>query len=76
MSGVIDFFSGVGGLSLGAARGGFSVLAAIEHDEIALNTHTVNFPRTDHRNWDINQIDAKHIERELKDAVAGVATSV
>ncbi|QTD89823.1 DNA cytosine methyltransferase [Burkholderia anthina] len=43
---VIDVFAGVGGLSLGAARAGFNVAAAVEIDERAVAAHHINFPRT------------------------------
>ncbi|MGC0018385.1 DNA cytosine methyltransferase, partial [Ralstonia pseudosolanacearum] len=33
---VIDVFAGVGGLSLGAARAGFNVAAAVEIDKRAI----------------------------------------
>ncbi|ENC6334593.1 TPA: DNA cytosine methyltransferase, partial [Escherichia coli] len=38
---VIDLFSGVGGLSLGAARAGFDVKMAVEIDQHAINTHAI-----------------------------------
>lgn len=41
---VVDIFAGVGGLSLGAARAGFRVAAAIEWDAMASATHHLNFP--------------------------------
>ena len=45
---VIDLFAGVGGLSLGASRAGFNVVAAVERDPIARETHTLNFPNSLH----------------------------
>lgn len=50
---VIDLFSGVGGMSLGAARAGFDVRAAVELDTIAVATHAVNFPTSHHLDWDV-----------------------
>lgn len=48
MNKIIDLFAGVGGLSLGAARAGFEVSAAVEIDKYALETHKKNFPHTKH----------------------------
>ena len=45
---IIDLFAGAGGLSLGAARAGFQVCAAVELDRFALETHTNNFPNCQH----------------------------
>ena len=50
---MIDLFAGAGGLSLGAARAGFSVVSAVEIDKFALETHVRNFPKTRHLNMDI-----------------------
>lgn len=45
---VVDLFSGVGGLSLGAARAGFSICGAVEIDPHAVETHKRNFPNSIH----------------------------
>ena len=45
---VVDLFAGVGGLSLGASRAGFNVVAAVERDPIARGTHAINFPNSIH----------------------------
>lgn len=50
---VIDAFAGVGGMSLGAARAGFDLAAAVELDPIAIETHAVNFPLAKHLSWDV-----------------------
>jgi DNA (cytosine-5)-methyltransferase 1 len=39
----IDLFSGCGGLSLGFAKSGFEIVAAIENDSLAAQSHAMNF---------------------------------
>ena len=53
---VIDLFSGVGGLSLGAARAGFRVAASAELDPIASKSHADNFPNTKHIERDVGKL--------------------
>jgi DNA (cytosine-5)-methyltransferase 1 len=53
---VIDLFSGVGGLSLGAARAGFRVAASVELDPIASKSHKDNFPGTTHLETDVGKL--------------------
>ena len=53
---VIDVFAGVGGLSLGAARAGFTVALAVEIDKHALAAHKKNFPKTKHLDADIAKL--------------------
>ncbi len=62
---VIDLFSGVGGLSLGAARAGYHLLGAIEWDKIAIETHNKNFPRTSHARLDLSAVGAKELTESL-----------
>jgi DNA (cytosine-5)-methyltransferase 1 len=50
---VVDFFSGIGGLSLGAARAGFQPSMAIDIDRHAMEAHSRNFPRCNHFNESI-----------------------
>lgn len=50
---VIDLFAGAGGLSLGAARAGFNIAAAVEIEAHAIESHRVNFPHTVHIQRDI-----------------------
>lgn len=45
---IIDVFSGVGGLSLGATQAGFTVAGAVELDERAASAHKRNFPGSAH----------------------------
>ncbi len=58
---IIDLFAGAGGLSLGAARAGFEVAAAIELDKFAVETHAKNFPNTPHFQEDIFTLTGKKL---------------
>jgi len=66
MPNVIDLFSGAGGLSLGAARAGFNVIAAVENDKFAIDTHTRNFPNVEHLQQDISVLTATEIRSQVK----------
>lgn len=65
---VIDLFAGVGGLSLGATRAGFTLSAAVEKDEIALAFHRLNFPKAVHSDADISKLKGSDLLKtaELK----------
>jgi DNA (cytosine-5)-methyltransferase 1 len=58
---VVDLFSGVGGLSLGAARAGFEVVAAVDSDSIAVKQHGINFPASTHLNSNIRKLSGKDL---------------
>lgn len=53
---VIDLFSGAGGLSLGAARAGFTVASAVEIDPFAREVHAKNFPNSKHLDADVSTL--------------------
>jgi DNA (cytosine-5)-methyltransferase 1 len=65
---VIDLFSGVGGLSLGAARAGFRVQAAVELDRQAFRAHSTNFPKTTHLRRSVARLTGTDLRR-----LAGIA---
>jgi DNA (cytosine-5)-methyltransferase 1 len=58
-------FSGVGGLSLGAARAGFNVAGAVELDPHPSGAHRKNFPRTEHFEQDIRLLSGKALKKKL-----------
>ena len=64
-SNIVDLFSGVGGLSLGAARAGFFVRGAVDLDSHANTAHQRNFPRTLHLNTDITKLSGKSLRHGL-----------
>ncbi|CAB3858860.1 Modification methylase HaeIII [Achromobacter pulmonis] len=60
---VIDLFAGVGGLSLGAARAGFEVAAAVELDQIAIAQHALNFPNSKHLMEDVAALSGDRLAK-------------
>lgn len=62
MPNIIDLYAGAGGLSLGASRAGFNVVAAIELDKDAIKTHKNNFPNSTHIERDVRNVTVKDIE--------------
>lgn len=68
--GVIDLFSGCGGMSLGFQKAGCGVIAGIEIDELAATTHERNFSYTSQEteknlNKDITTLSPKDFADEL-----------
>jgi DNA (cytosine-5)-methyltransferase 1 len=56
MNSIIDLFSGVGGLSLGAVHSGLDLVGAVELDKIASETHQINFPNVNHLTADVSEL--------------------
>lgn len=69
---IIDVFAGVGGFSLGAARAGFEVSAAIEIDKITIGTHKVNFPKSQHIEADVSALDGADLLSRLNLEPGGI----
>jgi DNA (cytosine-5)-methyltransferase 1 len=62
---IIDLFSGVGGLSLGAARAGFTIRGAVDIDAEAIDAHNRNFPKTTHLQIDISELTGQDLRCSL-----------
>lgn len=61
MPNVADIYAGVGGLSLGAARAGFRIAAAVENDKFAFAAHEKNFPSCKHSKEDATSLSGKRL---------------
>ncbi len=70
---VIDLFSGVGGISLGAVRAGFELSAVVENDKIAINTHEINFPNTLHLEKDVSKLKGSDLLEATNISKGGLA---
>lgn len=62
----IDLFSGCGGLTLGLKLAGFRVLAAIENDELAVETYKANHPEVLVFPDDICTVKAASLRKRLQ----------
>lgn len=58
---LLDLFCGAGGMSLGAARAGFNLIAGVDFDARALAAHAVNFPKSKHLQLDLSRIQSSEI---------------
>ena len=56
---VTDQFCGAGGSSLGAALAGAEIKLALNHWQLAVETHNTNFPNTDHDCTDVSAVDPR-----------------
>lgn len=57
---VTDLFCGAGGSSHGAAGAGAEIKMALNHWQLAIDTHNSNFPNTDHHCCDVNAADPRY----------------
>ena len=60
---VTDLFCGAGGSSSGLVEAGYRVVIAANHWELAIASHQVNHPETDHSQADISQVDPRYFPR-------------
>ena len=67
---VIDLFSGAGGLSLGLQSAGAELVACVEKNRDACDTHATHSPNCEHFQCDIREIDFTRYRGKL-DVVAG-----
>lgn len=52
-----DLFCGAGGSSSGLVAAGYKVVIAANHWQMAIDSHQLNHPETDHTNADISQVE-------------------
>jgi DNA (cytosine-5)-methyltransferase 1 len=57
---VTDLFCGAGGSSSGLVEAGYRVVIAANHWALAIESHQVNHPDTDHSQADISQVDPRY----------------
>lgn len=60
---VTDLFCGAGGSSSGLKEAGFKVVIAANHWALAIESHQINHPDTDHSQADISQVDPRYFPR-------------
>ncbi len=60
---VTDLFCGAGGSSSGLVEAGYRVVIAANHWSLAIESHQVNHPDTDHSQADISQVDPRYFPK-------------
>ncbi|KAB1867313.1 DNA cytosine methyltransferase [Microbacterium algeriense] len=60
---VTDLFCGAGGSSSGLVAAGYRVVIAANHWALAIESHQMNHPDTDHSQADISQVDPRYFPR-------------
>src|ERR1700754_2974670 len=60
-SSVIDLYSGVGGLSLGAVKANFNLVGAVEREKRIIDSHAKNFLTSKHICADVSTLDRKQL---------------
>lgn len=64
-------FSGCGGSSLGTVLAGHEVVLAIDNNQIALDSHKLNHPYTEHQCMDIRNITYDNLKKYNADVLIG-----
>lgn len=70
----VDFYAGGGGGSLGMKWGGLDVVGALNHNATCIDTHQVNFPKTEHYLADIFRLNPE-LMRHMKARVGWFSPS-
>lgn len=60
---VTDLFCGAGGSSSGLVEAGYKVVIAANHWALAIESHQVNHPETDHSQADISQVNPAYFPK-------------
>jgi len=58
---IIDLYSGVGGLSLGAVKANFDLIGAVEHEKRIIDSHSKNFPTVNHICADVSSLSGRDL---------------